>query len=211
MPGPAAMNVRVPKRKLKPMLEDVFADKTEKAGRQLAAAEITRRAAALEWLLFDVDGVLTDGLVWYTAEGETLKPFHVHDGLAMKLAQRAGLKVGFFTGRTSEPLHRRARDLGLDHVISASRDKAADLETFLKEKKVRVEQIGFVGDDVPDLPVLRRCGLAMTPLDGVVEAKAAAHLVLPRRGGAGVARAAIELVLGARGDWQRLIAELFGG
>ena len=193
------------------MTAEKFEQNPEVAGRPLDDAEIARRAAKLEWLLFDVDGVLTDGRIWYSAEGETLKAFHAHDGLAMKLAQRTGLKIGLFTGRTSEPLHRRARDLGLDHVISGSRDKAGDLETFLAEKGVEPFQIGFVGDDVPDLPVLRRCGLAMTPSNGAAEVKAAAHIVLPRRGGEGAARAAIELVLGVRGEWQPLIDELFGG
>lgn len=185
------------------------ADSVPTAGRALAPEALAKRAGGLRWLLFDVDGVLTDGRLWYTANGETLKAFHVHDGLAMKLAQRAGLHIGLFTGRTSEPLHRRAFELGLDHVISASKDKAADFESFLQEQGLDASAVGFVGDDLPDIPVLKRCGLAMTPQNGAPEVRERVHWVVPRDGGAGVARAAIELVLRSRGDWQRLVDELY--
>ncbi|MEO1083540.1 MAG: HAD-IIIA family hydrolase [Acidobacteriota bacterium] len=180
-----------------------------KAGRALDPESFRVRADALKWLLFDVDGVLTDGRLWYTAEGETLKAFDVRDGLGLKLAQRSGLRVGLFTGRTSEPLHRRAKELGLDHVIAASKDKASDFVDFLREHDLDAAEVGFMGDDLPDLPVLRRCGLAMTPRNGAEEVQAAVHWVVPRRGGDGAARAVVERVLKARGAWRPLIDELY--
>ncbi|MEM1181335.1 MAG: HAD-IIIA family hydrolase [Acidobacteriota bacterium] len=183
----------------------------EEAGRALDDHSFAERAARVRWLLFDVDGVLTDGRLWFSAAGETLKAFHVHDGLAIKLAQRAGLKIGLFTGRTSEPLHRRAKELDLDHVISASKDKASDFQAFLDDFSTAADEVAFVGDDLPDMPVMRRCGLAMTPANGAPEVKAAVHWVVPRRGGEGVARAVIERVLESRGAWRPLIDELYGG
>ncbi len=166
-----------------------------------------QRATRLEWLLFDVDGVLTDGRLWYTAKGEEIKAFHVRDGLAFKLAQKAGLKVGIFTGRRSRPLERRAKDLGVDEMILGSKHKGADFDAFLERREVAPGRVAFVGDDLIDLAVLGRCGLAFCPNDAVDEVQAVVHRVLTAAGGHGVAREMIELILQARGDWRRLVAD----
>lgn len=171
----------------------------------MAEASFSSRAKALDWLLFDVDGVLTDGRLWYTADGEQIKAFHVRDGLAFKLAQRAGLKVGVFTGRTSPPLERRCKDLGFDEAIFGSKDKRADFSAFLERHGTSPERVAFTGDDLIDLPVLGRVGLACCPSDAVVEVQAVVHHKLHTPGGHGAARELIERVLKARGAWQGLV------
>ncbi|MCP3960283.1 MAG: HAD hydrolase family protein [bacterium] len=166
-----------------------------------------RRAAGLEWLLFDVDGVLTDGGLYYTRWGEKLKRFNVQDGLGFRLAQRAGLKLGLLSGRRSRPLEVRAAELDFDDVILGSTDKAAAFEHFLEKHQTTPRRVAFIGDDLPDLPVLGRCALSFAPADAAEEVRAAAHTVLERRGGDGAAREMIEAILKARGDWDKLIAK----
>ena len=166
-----------------------------------------RRAAGLEWLLFDVDGVLTDGYLHYTRWGEQIKRFHVHDGLGFRLAQGAGLKLGLLSGRRSRPLEKRAAELGFDEVILGSSDKAAAFEKFLAKHETTPRRVAYVGDDLPDLPVLGRCALSFAPADAAEEVRAAAQNVLERAGGAGAAREMIEMILKARGDWDKLIAK----
>jgi len=166
-----------------------------------------RRARELEWLLFDVDGVLTDGHLVYTRFGEEVKVFHVRDGLALKMAQKAGLKVGILSGRKSKTLEVRVSELGLDCLISGSRDKKVDFEAFLEEQGTQAGRVAYAGDDLPDLPVLGRCGLAFAPADAAPEVRGVVHRVLPQLGGKGFAREMIEQILKARGDWHRLLAE----
>lgn len=166
----------------------------------------TRRATALEWLLFDVDGVLTDGRLYYGQRGELIKPFHVRDGLGLRLAQRAGLKLGLLSGRRSRPLERRAADLGLDAVILGSRDKLAGFEHFLTTHHTAPGRVAYIGDDLQDLAVLGRCALSFAPADAVPEVQAAVQIVLERPGGDGAVREMIELILKARGDWERLLS-----
>lgn len=167
---------------------------------------LDERLRDLEWLLFDVDGVLTDGRLWYTAEGEELKAFHARDGLALKLAQRAGLKVGVFSGRTSRPLERRAQELGLDEIILASKDKRLDFAAFLERTSCDPSRVAFTGDDLIDLPALARCGVGFCPRDAAVEVRSVVDHVVEMDGGHGVARAVVEKVLRARGQWRDIVA-----
>lgn len=166
-----------------------------------------RRARGLEWLLFDVDGVLTDGHLVYTRFGEEVKIFHVRDGLALKMAQKAGLRVGILSGRKSKPLEVRVAELGLDLLISGSKDKKQDFANFLAEQGTQAGRVAYMGDDLPDLPVLGLCGLSFAPADAVAEVRGVVHRVLPQNGGQGVVREMIEQILKARGDWHRLVAE----
>lgn len=168
-------------------------------------------ARALEWILCDVDGVLTDGSLYYGASGEELKRFDVKDGLALKLAQRDGLKVGLLSGRASAALDRRAEELGLDEVISGHSDKARELAAFLERRGTVAARVAFIGDDLPDLPVLTAVGLSFAPADAAPEVRAVVDRVLERRGGCGAAREAVELILRARGSWQPLVAAFAGG
>jgi 3-deoxy-D-manno-octulosonate 8-phosphate phosphatase (KDO 8-P phosphatase) len=169
-------------------------------------AELARRAAAVSWLLLDVDGVFTDGRLLYSAQGEELKAFHVRDGFAVRLAQRAGLKVGILSGRASGALERRARELDLDAVILGRSEKGVAFDRFLAEHGVSQEAVAYAGDDLLDLPVLARAGLAFAPADAAAEVRRRAHRVLATPGGAGAVRELVELLLAARGDWDRVTA-----
>ena len=162
--------------------------------------EFRRRAAALTWLLCDVDGVLTDGRLYYGA-GEPLVAFDIKDGLGLKLAQQAGLKVGVLSGRASPSVAHRAAELGLDAIILGRVDKRSAFAALLQAEGLAAAAVAYVGDDLLDLPVLERCGLALAPADACPEVRAAAQLVLEHRGGRGAVREAVERLLGARGRW----------
>lgn len=172
----------------------------------LADDHLAERARGLEWLLFDVDGVFTDGRLVYGPQGERQKLFDVRDGLGLKLAQKAGLKVGILSGRTSEALRFRAGELGMDALITDRSDKKPAFEEFLTSHKITPERVAYIGDDLLDLPVLLRCGLAFAPADAVAEVRERVHKVLLRPGGHGVVREMCEFVLRARGDWDGLLA-----
>jgi len=178
----------------------------ETEGARLDDTELARRARRLEWLLLDVDGVFTDGRLYYSAAGEELKTFHVRDGLAVELARRSGLKVGLLSGRSSRALERRARDLSLDAVILGHSEKAGAFERFVAERGTAAERVAFAGDDLLDLPVMLRCGLAFAPADATAEVRRHAHRVLAAAGGRGAVREIVEIVLRARGEWERLVA-----
>jgi 3-deoxy-D-manno-octulosonate 8-phosphate phosphatase (KDO 8-P phosphatase) len=165
----------------------------------------------LSWLLTDVDGVLTDGRLRYGSEGELDKTFHVRDGLALRLAKQAGLKVGLLTARGGAAVARRAMELGLDAVIERREEKGVAFKAFLSERALRAEEVAYVGDDLPDLPVLLRSGLSFAPSDAAGEVQEHVHRVLDVPGGAGAVRAAVEEILRARGQWQSLVATFLGG
>jgi len=179
------------------------------AGVILGNDELARRAAALEWLLFDVDGVWTDGRLIYGAQGEEWKVFDVRDGLGLKLAQRAGLKIGVLSGRESPALANRAQELGVDALVMDRADKKDAFLEFLAAEGTAPERVAYLGDDIVDLPVLTRCGLSFAPADAVPEVRERVDRVLSLRGGRGVAREMVEVVLRARGDWDRVTAPFF--
>ncbi len=168
--------------------------------------EFERRAVELEWLLLDVDGVLTDGGLYYDRRGHQLLRFNAKDGLGLKLAQQAGLKVGLLSGRAAAAVDRRASELGLDLCLTGVTDKGAVFDDFLERHHTEPPRVAFIGDDLPDLTVLGRCGLAFAPADAVAEVRAVVHRVLDSRGGAGAAREAVEAILRARGAWQQTFA-----
>jgi 3-deoxy-D-manno-octulosonate 8-phosphate phosphatase (KDO 8-P phosphatase) len=170
---------------------------------------LARRAARLTWLLFDVDGVLTDGRLLYGADGEQWKVFDVRDGLGLKLAQQAGLKIGILSGRESAALANRARELWVDALLMDRSDKGPAFEQFLAAHGALPEEVAYLGDDLVDLPVLARCGLSFAPADAVPEVRERVDRVLALRGGRGVAREMVEVVLRARGDWERVVAPFF--
>jgi len=168
--------------------------------------ELARRAAELEWLLLDVDGVMTDGGLYYDRWGHALLRFNVRDGLGIRLAQIAGLRVGALTGRSSAPLERRASELDFDVVIKGSKDKDQDFEGFLKKQGTTARKVAFVGDDLNDLKVLGRAGLSFAPADAVDEVRAVVDQVLDSAGGSGAVREVVERILKARGGWQAAMA-----
>ncbi|HYH45817.1 MAG TPA: HAD hydrolase family protein [Thermoanaerobaculia bacterium] len=160
----------------------------------------------VEWLLFDVDGVLTDGRLVYGPDGEQWKTFDVRDGLGLKLAQQAGLKVGLLSGRRNAALERRAFELEVDALVLNRSDKDAAFTEFLEQHRTRASKVAYAGDDLIDLPVLRRSGLSFAPADAMPEVREVVDRVLRQRGGRGAAREMVEVVLKARGDWERLLA-----
>ncbi len=132
--------------------------------------------------------------------------FDVRDGLGLKLAQKAGLKVGILSGRASKALRVRAGELGIDALLMDRSDKKPAFEEFLAAQKTTSDQVAYIGDDLLDLPVLLRCGLSFAPADAVAEVRERVHKVLLRSGGQGVVREMCEFVLRARGEWDHLIA-----
>ena len=157
--------------------------------------QLRERAQKIELLLLDVDGVLTDGTLYYGEHGETLKAFNAKDGQGIRNAQQAGLRVGVLSGRKSAPIERRAAELDLDPVILGSNEKGRDLDNVLEQLGVTEEQVAYIGDDTGDLPVLERAGLTFAPSDAVLEVRTRVHHVLRTRGGCGAVREAIDKLL----------------
>jgi 3-deoxy-D-manno-octulosonate 8-phosphate phosphatase (KDO 8-P phosphatase) len=168
------------------------------------------RAAAIELLLLDVDGVLTDGGVIYSDDGTEWKRFHVRDGSGLKLWRAAGKRAAIVSGRTSAAVARRAAELGIDPVLQGRDDKRAALAEVLAATGLRLEQVCAMGDDLPDVPVLRACGLAVAVPDACAEARAVAHHVTAAPGGHGAVRDAIEWLLTVQGRWTELTARYTG-
>jgi 3-deoxy-D-manno-octulosonate 8-phosphate phosphatase (KDO 8-P phosphatase) len=168
--------------------------------------DLRLRVAALEWLLSDVDGVLTDGRLHYGPEGEAWKSFHVRDGLGLKLAQRAGLKVGLLSARGGPALEARAAELGLDAVICRREDKYQAFREFLDQHRLRARRVAYAGDDLVDLPILLACGLSFAPADAAPEVRDRVDHTLAAAGGCGAVREMVEWILRARGDWERAVA-----
>jgi 3-deoxy-D-manno-octulosonate 8-phosphate phosphatase (KDO 8-P phosphatase) len=171
----------------------------------LPAAEITRRARTLRLLLFDVDGVLTDGTIVVHGDGSEAKRFSIRDGAALVWAQRAGLSTGVLSGRISAATERRAAELGLTVVVQGRADKRAAYLDVLAAHGLTDEQVAFMGDDLMDLPVIARVGLSAAPADAASDVQARVHWVSTRPGGRGAVREFIEMVLRARGEWDALV------
>ena len=159
------------------------------------------RASRIRLLVLDVDGVLTDGGLFYGASGEETKRFHVHDGLALVAARKAGLQVTVLSSRASAAVTRRLTELGVSEVHQGVADKAGALEALCERLGLRAAEVAMMGDDLPDLPAMRWVGLALAPANAVAEVKRAAHWVARRRGGDGAVREAVELLLKARRAW----------
>jgi 3-deoxy-D-manno-octulosonate 8-phosphate phosphatase (KDO 8-P phosphatase) len=193
------------------------------------------RAKKIKLILFDVDGVLTDGTIWlfptpqgvqqtsktsqiaaaaghagYGISSSTMieaKGFHAHDGTGISLAHLGGLKTGIITKRISETVALRAKDLKVGHVYQGQADKIVALEKILAIEKITDAEVAYLGDDVIDLPVMRRCGLAMAVANAREEVKDESHFITERKGGEGAARDAVEFILRAQGSLDRVINE----
>ncbi len=167
------------------------------------------RLQKIELLLLDVDGVLTTGQVIYDDAGQETKVFNVRDGLGIRLLEKAGIRVGIVTGRRSMALVHRCRNLGITLLKDGVADKAAALADILQETGLSASQAAFVGDDLPDLPIMKRVGLAIAVGDAHDRVKQSAALVTRTNGGCGAVREIAERILHARGDWDALIDRLF--
>jgi 3-deoxy-D-manno-octulosonate 8-phosphate phosphatase (KDO 8-P phosphatase) len=156
---------------------------------------LQERCRGVELLVMDVDGVLTDGRIVYTDAGEELKAFHVRDGAAIKRWLQLGKQAAFLSGRASPIVERRGRELGIGTIIQGADNKLPAFGRLLETCRVSAEQTAYIGDDWPDVPVLKRCGLAAAVADACAEACAAAHYVTQTPGGQGAVRELIELLL----------------
>jgi 3-deoxy-D-manno-octulosonate 8-phosphate phosphatase (KDO 8-P phosphatase) len=167
--------------------------------------DLAARAARIRLLLLDVDGVLTDGRIVYADDGTELKRFHVRDGSGLKFWRDAGKRAAIVSGRSSAAVTRRAAELGVAPVHQAQGDKLPAFERVLAEVGVSADEVCAVGDDLPDLPVLLRAGLAVAVADAAPEVRAAVDFVTAAPGGAGAVREAIEWLMKLTGEWGRVV------
>jgi 3-deoxy-D-manno-octulosonate 8-phosphate phosphatase (KDO 8-P phosphatase) len=170
--------------------------------------ELMSRAQPVRAVFLDVDGVLTDGGLYFTEQGETLKRFNSLDGQGLKYLMSAGVQPVVITGRDSAPLRVRLQALGITNAHFGVRNKRAVAEQVLKELNLRFDQAAAMGDDWPDLPVMRLCALAAAPAQAHAEVLAAAHWVSARRGGEGAVRDLCDLILAAQGHYARILREV---
>jgi len=166
---------------------------------------IERRASHIKLLLMDCDGVLTDGRLMLLENGDEQKFFNVRDGQGLVLLHRAGLQTGVISGRESSFVEQRVRELGINYLRQGSHDKIKDFRELLAEARVDESAVAFVGDDLADIPLMRRVELAVAVADAVNETRAAAHFVTQQPGGHGAVREVVELILKAQGRWQELV------
>jgi len=150
-------------------------------------------------MIFDVDGVLTDGTLWYSARGEELKAFSAHDGHGIKMLAAAGVPVALLSGRRSKAVTVRARELGIKRVFQGVDDKLSVFQKLLNKERLQPEAAGFMGDELVDLPVLARCGFACAPREAPEAVRGRAHYVTTASAGRGAVREACELLMHARG------------
>ncbi|MFO7643289.1 MAG: HAD hydrolase family protein [Desulfosarcina sp.] len=167
------------------------------------------RLKSISLLLLDVDGVLTTGTVTYNDDGQETKVFDVRDGLGIRMLMEAGLQVGIVTGRRSMALIHRCRNLGITIVKDGIGDKAAALESILQETGVAAAETAFMGDDLPDLPIMRRVGVPIAVGNAHELVKQSALVTTRAVGGRGAVREISERILKARGDWESLLKRLF--
>lgn len=166
---------------------------------------VEQRAARVKLLLLDCDGVLTDGRITLLENGDEEKSFHTRDGHGLVLLHRAGLQSGIISGRTSSAVERRARDLGISYVRQGTWDKIKDFAEVLAEAGVAASDAAYVGDDVTDIPLMRRCGFGVAVADATAETRRAAHYTTSFPGGFGAVREVCELILKAQGRWPELM------
>lgn len=168
-------------------------------------SRVWERARDIKFLLLDVDGVLTDGRLIFTDSGEEIKFFQVRDGQGIKLCQRAAVEVALLTGRHSKVVEHRAKDLGITRCFQGTRDKVAVMTELSRDLSLQFKEIAVVGDDLVDLALFARAGLAVAVADAVKEVQEAAHWVTTLPGGRGAVREVCDLILKAQGKWGKIV------
>ncbi len=163
------------------------------------------RLADIQLLLLDVDGVLTDGSITYTDSGEQIKTFNSRDGLGLRLLMDSGIRVGIITGRNSKALRYRCENLGITLLFEGAKDKSAALETIILKTGIPAGNIAFVGDDLIDLPVMKRIGVSFCVSDAPEEVKQHSQVVTICQGGRGAVREICESILKAKGLWENIM------
>ena len=174
-------------------------------------AAVMKRAKKIRLLLMDVDGVLTDGRIWLLSwpdgTAHEIKGFSAYDGAGLKLARAGGLRTGVITGRESAAMTRRAKEVDMEFVYQGRGEKLPAYLEILHEARLKDEEVAYVGDDLPDLAVLARVGLAFAVANAVPEVKRAAHFVTKSSGGNGAVREVVELLLKAQGKWATVVRD----
>jgi len=166
---------------------------------------VKKKLLKIKVLVMDVDGVLTDGRIIVDSHGKEIKIFDVKDGFGLVLLKRAGLKTAIISARRAEAVTARATDLKIEKIYQDARQKIDAYENLLKELSVRDDEVCFMGDDLPDLPVLKRVGFAVTVPNGVAEVKERCDYITKNDGGEGAVREVVELILKAQGKWKSLV------
>ena len=189
------VDARVPGSAFSETLENILLEVIKKIiQRILSRKPLTK----VRLMIFDVDGVLTDGALWYSAAGEELKAFNVRDGIAIKLLQQNGIEVVFITGGQSGPIKARAQQLGVKKCMVGIADKKNEIIQLIKDHKCLKNEVGYCGDDLNDLPVIDHVGIFFAPADAAIEVKRKSGYILNSSGGAGVAREIAEIFLKRR-------------
>jgi len=168
------------------------------------------RARAVKLMIFDVDGVLTDGTLLYGPAGEALKAFSAHDGHGLKMLAASGVACALLSGRRSAAVALRAAELGIEDVLQGIEDKLAVFQKITREKGLTFESIGYMGDELVDLPVLTRCGFACAPREAPEAVRARAHYVAAAPAGRGAAREVCELVMRAQRTLEKALQSYLG-
>lgn len=174
---------------------------------RIIAPDVQERARALRLIAFDVDGVLTDGSLYFSDAGEAFKAFNVQDGHGIKMLQESGLTVAIITSRTSKLVTNRARNLGIAHLYQGVENKRAAMDDLLRTLGYEWNAASYMGDDVIDLPVLRRCGLAASVPEAPALVRRHAHYVTQAAGGRGAVREFAEMVMHAQGTLDTILAQ----
>jgi 3-deoxy-D-manno-octulosonate 8-phosphate phosphatase (KDO 8-P phosphatase) len=174
------------------------------------AADADARAARVQLMIFDVDGVLTDGRLYFGPQGEMLKAFDTLDGHGVKMLRHAGVQTAIITGRSSQIVASRAKELAIDHVFQGVHDKTVAFGELLATTGIAAADTGYMGDDWPDLAVMLKTGFAAVPANAHVELKRRAHYVAHERGGYGAVREVCDLILRARGYYEALLDQACG-
>jgi len=164
--------------------------------------DVWEKAKQIKLVIFDVDGVLTDGSLFYGDDGQEYKAFHSRDGHGMKMLQQTGVQIGIITGRTSNVVEHRMKNLGISHVYQGRLDKLPAFEELIAKLGLQPEQVAYAGDDVVDLPIMIRVGLAITVPSAHELAKQHAHWVTTQAAGAGAARDICEMIMKAQGNYE---------
>lgn len=168
-------------------------------------ALVVEKLNRIRFLLLDVDGVMTDGSIIYDDRGAEIKKFNVKDGLGIRLLMLSGIRVGIVTGRSSRALKYRCDNLGIDIVFDGMQDKASVLDEMIRTHGTVSDDIAFMGDDLPDLPLMRRVGLSIAVADAHPLVADTAHMITIARGGAGAVREVCEAILSVRGLWENIM------
>lgn len=175
----------------------------------LGEEDIFLRAENIKMIIMDVDGTLTDGKIFVGNDGELMKAFDVKDGQGIVLWHKSGKSSAIITGRSSEITEKRAKALGIQHVYQGRADKRAAYEELKEETGLDDDDICYIGDDLPDIPLMLKAGLAVAVADATEETRLAAHYVTENVGGAGAVRELIELILSVQGLWEERLAEFY--